>query len=243
VLARFHDYLTSYAWPGNVRELSQAMESAFAHAVYSPVLFPQHLPVHIRTAHARANVRGHETIPADVPSSEAILAWREAKDAFEREYTQRLLRHSAGNIMEAGRLSGLSRTRLYQLIRSFSLAESLLALRSDRPCRRRLCAAISCSTDAGQSCTGCLFRTVHFSAHWLFVNDCPLVDSHSSPRQIGRIPRQRRLSAFFSFCSGGMILANEEQRTGTSRSVENSEELCMNVLLYAAQTDGKAVNG
>jgi hypothetical protein len=32
-----------------------------------------------------------------------------------------------------------------------------------------------------------------------------------------------------------MILANEEQRTGTSRSVENSEELCMNVLLYAAK--------
>ncbi|ADW17007.1 two component, sigma54 specific, transcriptional regulator, Fis family [Desulfobulbus propionicus DSM 2032] len=120
-LPDFMDYLTSYAWPGNVRELSQAMESAFAHAVYSPVLFPQHLPVHIRTAHARANVRGHETIPADVPSSEAILAWREAKDAFEREYTQRLLRHSAGNIMEAGRLSGLSRTRLYQLIRKFQL--------------------------------------------------------------------------------------------------------------------------
>lgn len=96
-------------------------ESAFVQAVYSPVLFTQHLPVHIRTAHARAHVRRQETVTAPIPATtDPLLAWREAKDAFEREYTRRPLGHSEGNIMEAGRLSGLSRTRLYQLIKKYT---------------------------------------------------------------------------------------------------------------------------
>jgi two-component system NtrC family response regulator len=122
-LPEFMDYLLGYHWPGNVRELSQAMESAFAQAVYSPVLFPQHLPVHIRTAHARAHVRGQDVAPAPVTSDiETVLSWRTAKDAFEREYTRRLLHQCDHNIMEAGRLSGLSRTRLYQLIKKYATA-------------------------------------------------------------------------------------------------------------------------
>jgi two-component system NtrC family response regulator len=120
-LPDFMEYLASYSWPGNVRELSQAVESAFAQAVYSPMLFTQHLPVHIRTAHARANVRGKEmsTRPFVQGSGATVLSWREAKDAFEQEYTRRILHQSDGNIMEAGRLSGLSRTRLYQLIKKY----------------------------------------------------------------------------------------------------------------------------
>jgi len=122
-LPDFMEYLTIYDWPGNVRELSQAIESAFAQAVYSPMLFTQHLPVHIRTAHARARVSGQETPTGSVqPFETTVLSWREAKDVFERDYTTRLLQQSDGNIMEAGRLSGLSRTRLYQLMHKYSLA-------------------------------------------------------------------------------------------------------------------------
>ena len=114
----FVEYLTSYGWPGNVRELSQAVESAFAQAVHSPVLFTQHLPVHVRTAHARANVKGQGvTAGSHLAGNNGPLAWREAKDSFEQKYTRHLLHCSGGNIMEAGRLSGLSRTRLYQLIK------------------------------------------------------------------------------------------------------------------------------
>ncbi len=119
-LPDFIDYLVGYSWPGNVRELSQAIESAFAQAVYSPVLFTQHLPVHIRTAHARANVRKQASLSSPMQVATAsLLSWREAKDAFESDYTRRLMRQSDGNIMEAGRLSGLSRTRLYQLIKKY----------------------------------------------------------------------------------------------------------------------------
>ena len=114
----FIEYLAAYSWPGNVRELSQAVESAFAQAVHSPVLFTRHLPVHIRTAHARAQVKGQDASPSSLSAS-AVLSWREAKDIYEREYTRQLLLQSNGNIMEAGRISGLSRTRLYQLIKKY----------------------------------------------------------------------------------------------------------------------------
>jgi len=113
----FMEYLFAYSWPGNVRELSHAVESAFAQALYSPVLFTQHLPLHIRTAHARSQVKGHEASRSQTGTSPSLLSWREAKDSFEREYTRQLLLQSNGNIMEAGRVSGLSRTRLYQLIK------------------------------------------------------------------------------------------------------------------------------
>ncbi len=114
----FIECLTTYGWPGNVRELSHAVEAVFAQAVHSPLLFTQHLPVHIRTAHARANVKGHPAVRPRLPlSPAAVLSWREAKDTFEREYTRQLLLHSEGRITEAGRISGLSRTRLYQLLK------------------------------------------------------------------------------------------------------------------------------
>ena len=125
-LPDFMDPLVSYSWPGNVRELSQAIESAFAQAVHSPLLFSQHLPVHIRTAHARAGVRGRKEEPATVSGivdqDTSLPLWRDAKDAFERDYTRRLLQQSSGNVMLAGRLSGLSRTRLYQLLHKYSQA-------------------------------------------------------------------------------------------------------------------------
>lgn len=114
-------YLAEYPWPGNVRELSQAVESAFAQAVYSPMLFTQHLPVHIRAAHARAIIRVQESaVPElEVPSTFGST-WRDAKEHFEREYTRRILSESDGNISKAGRISGLSRTRLYQLIKKYA---------------------------------------------------------------------------------------------------------------------------
>jgi two-component system, NtrC family, response regulator len=118
----FIEYLSTYSWPGNVRELSHAVESAFAQAVHSPILFTQHLPVHIRTAHARAHVREQKSgcDTALLPSRPDLQLWRDAKDNFERAYTRHLLLQSDGNILEAGRISGLSRTRLYQLIKKYA---------------------------------------------------------------------------------------------------------------------------
>ena len=52
----FLDVLIAYNWPGNVRELIQALEKAVVIAKEEPVLFPKHLPEHIRVHLARASV-------------------------------------------------------------------------------------------------------------------------------------------------------------------------------------------
>lgn len=127
-LPDFIEHLTAYSWPGNVRELSHAIESSFAEAVHSPTLFTQHLPIHIRAAFARSTVKGGDGSSGGngIAESEALLPWKSAKEEFERVYIRRILRQTSGNIAEAGRLSGLSRTRLYQLIKKYETAEEIV---------------------------------------------------------------------------------------------------------------------
>jgi two-component system, NtrC family, response regulator len=40
--------LAAYDWPGNVRELENSMNSVLTTAGDDPILFPKHLPLHIR---------------------------------------------------------------------------------------------------------------------------------------------------------------------------------------------------
>jgi two-component system NtrC family response regulator len=52
----FINALMKYDWPGNVRELVHTMESSLVTAGSEPILFPDHLPVHIRIHLARKSV-------------------------------------------------------------------------------------------------------------------------------------------------------------------------------------------
>jgi two-component system NtrC family response regulator len=113
----------AYDWPGNVRELRHAMESAIASAGNEPILFPQHLPSNIRVYLARRNlVRSRE--PATHPAS--LETFRERRlsslEAIERRYLQDLVSLTGWDIKEACRTSGLSRPRLYGLLRKHGLA-------------------------------------------------------------------------------------------------------------------------
>ncbi|WP_028585146.1 sigma-54-dependent transcriptional regulator [Desulfogranum mediterraneum] len=124
-LTDFIEHLSAYPWPGNVRELSHAIESSFVEAVHSPLLFTQHLPLYIRTAYARSRVEQGSPPCPQVDAGEGELpAWRDARSRFEEGYLHRLLAQTQGNISEAGRVSGLSRTRLYQLLKKYQLSLS-----------------------------------------------------------------------------------------------------------------------
>ncbi|WP_028580637.1 sigma-54-dependent transcriptional regulator [Desulfogranum japonicum] len=125
IMPDFIDNLEAYQWPGNVRELNHAMESAFAQAVHSPVLFTQHLPLHIRTAYARSSVQTDDERNVEEIRHASIPSWREAREEFEETYLTRLLSVVDGNIMEAGRVSGLSRTRLYQLMKKYDAGQTI----------------------------------------------------------------------------------------------------------------------
>ncbi len=121
--------LAVYQWPGNVRELFHTLDSCLAAAGDQPTLYPHLLPRPIRVHLAKASLEtrgGREETspepdrvkePAEAPAG--IPAWGEFRDAAvaeaERRYLAQLEVLTGGDIKEACRISGLSRSRLYAL--------------------------------------------------------------------------------------------------------------------------------
>jgi two-component system NtrC family response regulator len=128
----FLEVLLAYDWPGNVRELIQALEKAIISAMDEPVLFAKHLPDHIRIHLVRASVLqkrapapGPEASRTAVNTSLNLKDFREAELArIEKEYLSSLLRRTNGEVGEACRISGLSRSRLYTLLKKYGLKPS-----------------------------------------------------------------------------------------------------------------------
>jgi two-component system NtrC family response regulator len=126
----FFTVLADYDWPGNVRELSQALERAIASAGSRPLLYPRDLPTHIRARMARdaaASVHRHDT--PETRSSAPVGAFPRLDEAraaamatAEREYLRDLLACTVGDLAQACRISGLSRSRLYSLLKKHGIA-------------------------------------------------------------------------------------------------------------------------
>ena len=114
----FIEALMAYDWPGNVRELYQTIEQVFTGTFLGPTCFAIHLPEKFRVQQARAgfatrkNVEGLGTM---------LASWREYKEVHEKNYIRKLKLVADNNISEACRISGLSRTRLYQLLSKYGV--------------------------------------------------------------------------------------------------------------------------
>jgi two-component system NtrC family response regulator len=116
-----------YPWPGNVREFINAMERTVTAAQFEPVLFPQHLPTHIRIQVAQAQVNHEQPapVPGDgtAPSLPTLHEFRETIYAqAEKQYLSDLLSLSGNNVNEACRIAGLSTSRLYALLKTHELS-------------------------------------------------------------------------------------------------------------------------
>ncbi|MBI4446706.1 MAG: sigma-54-dependent Fis family transcriptional regulator [Acidobacteria bacterium] len=107
--------LESYDWPGNVRELRHAIERACT-LTESTHIVPEDLPPSILAA-----VEEKETVTS---SSDFARAKREIIEDFERKYVARMLSHTAGNVTEAARLSGLSRPAYHRLMSKYQITSS-----------------------------------------------------------------------------------------------------------------------
>jgi two-component system NtrC family response regulator len=127
----FFEILEAYDWPGNVRELFNTLETAVSVARYEPTLFPKHLPLHIRVHAARTAVgKGKQLPPSDVtslpPADEQFPSLRDfrhqAAEQAEKEYLRELTALTRDNIEQACRISMLSRSRLYELLKKHSIS-------------------------------------------------------------------------------------------------------------------------
>ncbi len=126
------DYLEAlekYSWPGNVRELFNTVEESISLAGGESTLQMHHLPVRIRAMLTRCRVdkfvrpceKSLEYSPAFFADG-AFLSLSDFRDIMERNYLDKLNQFTHGNRKEACRLSGLSRTRLFELLKKHDLA-------------------------------------------------------------------------------------------------------------------------
>ncbi len=125
--------LNQYDWPGNVRELFQAVERSITIAHDSAILYPKHLSTGIRITVTRKKLQhrqqGDEPLEASNPfmiDLDDMPALKEARyraiEAQEIRYLETLLTATDGNIKKCCEVSGLSRSRLYDLLKKYRLS-------------------------------------------------------------------------------------------------------------------------
>ncbi|MFV0421461.1 sigma-54-dependent transcriptional regulator [Oleidesulfovibrio sp.] len=130
-------FLLDYPWPGNVRELVHVIEQAVVAARNEQTLQPEHLPRSIRAVamghrmQQKSEGSGREAdtisssvvgqVVADTGPNQLLPTWKAYREnvmtEMERHYLLKLLDEADGNISQAGRISGLSRQRLYALLK------------------------------------------------------------------------------------------------------------------------------
>jgi two-component system, NtrC family, response regulator len=133
----FMDTIMGYGWPGNVRELFHSLEQAFVASGDEMTLFAMHLPSDIRIKVAR-NLIGAVSHQNEIEAASAPPAVKEAgpaaalcsdpmptikdfKHQMEKIYLEHLIRKAGGDVNTILRISNLSRSHFYALLKRHDL--------------------------------------------------------------------------------------------------------------------------
>ena len=107
------EVLIGYDWPGNVRELENVIERAVVLAPEDTMIGLSHLPDKLLEAHIDGG-----TLLRD-------LSYREAKqqavDSFNKEFLERLLQMSQGNISQAAKQAKMDAANFRRLMRKYNI--------------------------------------------------------------------------------------------------------------------------
>lgn len=98
--------LQNYSWPGNVRELRNTIERVV-------IMHPR-----VELTAADLPARGKEEAPAN---SFRYPSFKDATDAYHREFIQRKLEEAEGNVSRAAELMGVDRSHLYRRMRALGI--------------------------------------------------------------------------------------------------------------------------
>jgi len=119
----FLKMLGAYSWPGNVRELVNTLERTIAAARFELILFPKHLPINLRIEVTKSTMK-RETPPHQAPGQNGSISLphlHELRDSVysnvEKQYLIDLIALTDNNVTEACRVSGLSPSRFYALLK------------------------------------------------------------------------------------------------------------------------------
>jgi two-component system NtrC family response regulator len=130
--SEFFDILMKYNWPGNVRELFNTIERIMMVARMDPIIYPMHLPPYIRIKVSQPQATNIEVPdnaffksicqPEDLPKFKEFQ--KNALSVVEHDYFKKLMFLTNGNIKEACLIAGLSRSRLYALLKKHHISDS-----------------------------------------------------------------------------------------------------------------------
>jgi two-component system, NtrC family, response regulator len=127
------ELFANYRWPGNVRELVNTLKALVASAPTERVLYPSHLPrdLHARFLKSRQSEASRSAGPdqtrQDHEFSSKLLEndWKTycslAREEYENRYLLNLMKVCFNDIQKACRHSGLSKARLYSLLKKYNI--------------------------------------------------------------------------------------------------------------------------
>ena len=98
--------LQNYSWPGNVRELKNTVERVV-------IMHPS-----VKIGASDLPPHGKEEPPA---ASFRFPSFKEATDAYHREFIQKKLAEAEGNVSRAAELMGVDRSHLYRRMRALGI--------------------------------------------------------------------------------------------------------------------------
>ncbi len=119
----FLQMLAAYSWPGNVRELVNTLERTIATARFELTLFPKHLPIQLRIEVTKTGMKREAPFRQHTEQSDSsnLPQLHELRDSIysnaEKKYLHDLMARTDNNVAEACRLSGLSSSRFYALLK------------------------------------------------------------------------------------------------------------------------------
>ena len=116
----FISTLYEYEWPGNIRELFHTVDCAVATANDSPIIFARHLPIQIRVKATQASL---EATPTKLDAGSVVFpTLKDYRKMMERDYVEKLLEHTGGNVKKAAETAGISRGYLYEMMKKCGIA-------------------------------------------------------------------------------------------------------------------------
>jgi len=143
-IPEFMQILETHDWPGNVRELISTLEKAILVDRQAPTLFPMHLPPDIRLNYIRNSIhqkrngqpappsgtppRDREGLAIPVRITDPPPRLKQLRDQVTQQleciYLTHLMSRTQNDLDQVCRISGLSKPRIYALLKKYNIRRS-----------------------------------------------------------------------------------------------------------------------
>ena len=118
------DIITAYDWPGNIRELISAVDKAIASAKSEPTLYSIHLPSYIKAKVIKNLIKQNSQVEKPrtfINADGSFPTLRKLIMGVEKNYFSELMLHTGGNVVEAGKIAGMSRSGIYGRLKKYQI--------------------------------------------------------------------------------------------------------------------------